>query len=182
MRKNLIILRNLLERSSIVIHTLGYGLTPEELGNKYGLGRPATRNDIGTDENDVKAEEFVDRDRLQDIANLTGGVSEFSGEASEIAANLQVFLDALLGEYEITYTEPNPERGAEREVKAIVDDDSSDELAPVVSQSKEYRMGVFWWPVALKHRLPMLGIIFATMAIGGVLPFALWARYLKHQQ
>ncbi|MFM6472022.1 MAG: VWA domain-containing protein, partial [Dolichospermum sp.] len=93
-------LTTLLKRNTeITIHTLGYGLTSLELGQKYKLGRPATRADIGKGEKKVPEEEFVDEKRLAEIARITGGIGEFSGDADAIAENLQLFLNALLGEY-----------------------------------------------------------------------------------
>lgn len=100
-------------QDSVVVHTLGYGLTPEELGKKYGLKRAAKRSDVGKK---VKEEEFVDSQRLREIAKVTGGVAEFSPDAKAVSEKLDVFLDAILGEYEISYLEPNPERGSKHRV------------------------------------------------------------------
>ncbi len=159
----------------IIVHTLGYGLTPEQLGEKYNLGRAATKQDI---EDPLPAEEFVDRERLGEIAKLTGGIGEFSGDAAEIAENLQLFLNALLGEYQITYTEPNPERGAKRNLKVAVK--SPQDSYPVISQPKPYILTVFGRSLPRIRRLQILGLTLAGMGVGVVI-FWLWAKGLKQE-
>ncbi|WP_235081882.1 vWA domain-containing protein [Anabaena sp. 90] len=172
-------LSTLLKRNTnITVHTLGYGLTPQQLGQKYKLGKSATRADIGKGAKKVPEEEFVDQKRLAEIAKLTGGIAEFSGDAEAIAENLQLFLNALLGEYEITYTEPNPERGSQHNVQVEV---SSPGGTPVTSQPKSYRIGVFGRSLPLPTRLIMLGCILGTMGLGGALPFYFWGQYLKQE-
>ncbi|WP_242048528.1 MULTISPECIES: VWA domain-containing protein [Nostocaceae] len=172
-------LRTLLKKNSnITVHTLGYGLTPEELGKKYQLGKSATRADIGKGAKKVPEEEFVDQKRLAEIAKLTGGIAEFSGDAEAIAQNLQLFLNALLGEYEITYTEPNADRGSQHSVQVAV---SSQGGKPVKSAPKSYRIGVFGRSLPLSTRLIMLGSILGMIGIGGALPFYYWGQYLKQE-
>ena len=167
-------LLTLLKRDrEIKVHTLGYGLTPAELGRKYGLGRPATRADIGRGEGEVPEEEFVDRDRLAEIAKATGGIAEFSPDALTVADKLEIFLNALLGEYEITYTEPNPERGSEHEVRVVVRD--------VESEPTSYRIAVFGRSLPLRVRLMAIACTFLTMGLGGVVPFWLWGQHLKFE-
>jgi len=171
-------LSNLLKRNSnITIHTLGYGLTSEQLGEKYHLGRAATRADIGQGANKVPEEEFVDQKRLAEIANLTGGMTEFSGDASSIAENLQLFMNDLLGEYEITYTEPNPERGSQHHVQVEVTVRGS---TPVRSASSDYTIRAFGRSLPLQVRLIML-IFIAVLGIGGVVPFYFWGKHLKEE-
>ncbi len=170
-------LKRLLKRNAqIIVHTLGYGLTPEQLGQKYKLGRAATKQDVGKK---VPEEEFVDRERLAEIARLTGGIGEFSGDAQKIAENLQLFLNALLGEYQITYTEPHPERAAQPNLQVAVQ--SSKDNSPVLSQPKPYRVTVFGRSLPSKTRLLMLVSTLAVMGLGGVVPFWLWAKELKQQ-
>jgi hypothetical protein len=168
-------LKKLLKRyENITIHTLGYGLTPQELGVKYKLGRPATRGDINTRK--VPEAQFVDQTRLAEIANLTGGIAEFSGDAEAIAENLQLFLNALLGEYEITYTQPNAERGSKHNVKVGV----SDEKGKVVDAKQvEYTMPVFGRSLPLGVRLIMVITVLFLIIIGGIVPFHYWGKYLK---
>ena len=173
-------LKRLLElNDQIIVHTLGYGLTPEELQTKYGLEKPATRQDIGTGPGKVPEAEFVDRDRLAEIGELTGGIREFSGDAQEIAANLQLFLNALLGEYEITYTEPNPERGGKKNLEVVVKSPKDD--SPVASQPKSYTVTIFGRTLPGKTRFFMLVSTLAVMVLGGVTPFWFWAQELKRQ-
>ncbi|TAE59123.1 MAG: VWA domain-containing protein [Nostocales cyanobacterium] len=170
-------LKTLLQRNNnITVHTLGYGLTQAQLGNKYKLGRPATRADIGTGENKVPAEEFVEDDKLAEIAKITGGIGEFSPDAESVSESLQLFLNALLGEYEITYTEPNPERGSQHFVQVEV---NSPDGTQVKSKPKSYRIGVFGWPLPLGIRLIMFLLVLVMMSFGGILPFYYWGKHLK---
>lgn len=171
-------LKRFLKRNDkIIVHTLGYGLTPEQLGQKYMLGRAATKQDVNNQV--VPESEFVDRERLAEIARLTGGIAEFSGDAQKIAENLQLFLNALLGEYQITYTEPKPERGGQRNLQVAVQ--SSKDVFPVLSQPKPYRVTDFGRSLPGKTRLLMLVLTLAVMGLGGVVPFWLWAKELKQQ-
>lgn len=178
-------LKQLLKRSSqITVHTLGYGSNLEELGNKYKLARPATRQDIWFGENAQKvpkgkvwAEEFVDQERLKEIAQLTGGISEFSADAEAVSGKLQLFLNALLGEYEISYLQPNADRGSKHDVKAIV----SSNGAIVETEAKPYTISAFGRSLPLPTRI---GIFFGTvfvMGAGGIAPFWMWANTLKDE-
>ena len=163
----------------IIVHTLGYGLTPEELGKKYQLGRTATVDDLGEGEGKVPAEEFVDQEKLAEIAQLTGGIAEFSGNAQDIAESLQLFLNSLLGEYEITYTEPNPERGSKHDVSVLVRSPKDDK--EVESKPKPYTITLFGRSLPLPVRLTMIVCTFLLLGLGGILPFSLWANKLKYE-
>ncbi|NER49426.1 MAG: VWA domain-containing protein [Symploca sp. SIO1A3] len=170
-------LKSLLRRNDqIIVHTLGYGLTPEELGAKYKLGRAATRRDLGEGEGKVPFEAFVDQQRLAEIAELTGGIAEFSGNDQKIAASLQLFLNALLGEYEITYSEPNPERGSKHKVQVVV---AGEEDSVAQSQSVPYTIDVFGRSLPLNVRLTMFSVVLLTLGMGGVVPFYIWGQRLK---
>jgi hypothetical protein len=172
-------LASLLKKNEdITVHTLGYGLTPKQLREKYKIGRPATRADIGKGKGKVPAEEFVDQVRLAEIANLTNGIAEFSGDAEAIAKNLQLFLNALLGEYEITYTEPNVQRGSKHDVRVVV---KSPDGSSVTSESKSYTITVFGRSLPLQVRLTILLCIFLAMGVGGVVPFYFWGQHLKQE-
>lgn len=170
-------LSELLKRSSnVTVHTLGYGLTAKELGEKYHLGRPATRTDVGKGKA-VPEEEFVDEGRLREIAKLTGGISEFSANAKVVADKFRSFMDELLGEYEISYTEPNADRGSQHDVQVDV---TSSEGTSTISEVKKYTIRVFGRPLPLKIRLIMLGIL-GILAIGGIVPFYFWGKSLKEE-
>jgi von Willebrand factor type A domain len=162
------------KQDSVVIHTLGYGLTPEELGKKYGLNRAVKRSDIGKP---VKDTEFVDRDRLRKIAEVTGGVAEFSPDAQAVSQKLDIFLDAILGEYEISYLEPNPERGSKHQViAAVISGKNNTQSLP-----KDYNIGVFGRSLPLKNRLLMVFGVSLILLVGGILPFWLWGKQLKRE-
>lgn len=161
------------DNKQITVHTLGYGLTAQQLGQKYRLNHAATRKDIGTGAGKVPAEEFVDQQRLSAIAKGTGGIAEFSPDAEEVSDKLKVFLDALLGEYEITYTQPNAERGSKHKIGVVV--------RSVKSEPKPYTITVFGRSLDWKVRLLMLLITLLAIGAGGVLPFWLWAKHLKRE-
>jgi hypothetical protein len=171
-------LMKLLERNKVTIHTLGYGLTPQELGKKYGLNRSATRADIGTGQGKVPEAEFVDQNRLQQIAKATNGITEFSGNAQAIATNLQTFLNALLGEYEITYSQPNPERGKKHQVEVVVNFPSGE---TITSPPKPYRIKVFGRSLPGQVRLIILIITLIILTLGGLIPFYLWGKQIKQE-
>lgn len=172
-------LKSLLEdNSKIIVHTLGYGSTPEQLKQKYKLPNLATRDNLwygqGTPpQGKVLAEEFVDKDRLTEIAQPSGGIAEFSQDAETIAENLKLFLNALLGEYEITYTEPNPERGSSHKVKVSVDG--------VESAPKDYRIGVFGRSLPSPVRVTMLICTLLLAVFAGIVPFYFWGQKLKQE-
>lgn len=171
-------LSNLLKRNTnITVHTLGYGLTPQELGRKYRLGRPATRRDIGTGNRKVPEDEFVDQKRLAEIAKLTGGIAEFSGDAEAIAENLKLFMNALLGEYQISYIQPNAERGSQHNVRVQV----KTPIGLLKSEKKSYRIRGIGRSLPLENRLIMIFCILFLTGIGGVLPFYYWGKYLKQE-
>jgi hypothetical protein len=195
------------QHPDIMVHTLGYGLTLEELGKKYNLGRPATRQDITwadnasqslptdktSDSNNVQAteakapkvvkgkvsaDEFVDQERLKEIGQLTGGISEFSADAETVAGKLQVFLNALLGEYEISYIQPNADRGSKHDVKVIVNADNN--LA--TSNAQSYTIPVFGRSLPFGARLGIfVGTLF-VIGIAGITPFILWSNSLKQEE
>ena len=163
-----------------MVHTLGYGLTPEQLGKKYNLGRPATRADIETAKNPDKPvpdEEFVDGKRLREIAEVTGGISEFSGDADEITDALQLFLNALLGEYEIVYREPNPVRGSKNQVFVTATVNGKD----VDTTQKSYTISAFGRSLGWQTRLSMTVFVLLLLGFGGILPFWQWSKRLKEE-
>jgi hypothetical protein len=163
------------KNDNIVIHTLGYGLTPQQLGKKYNLGRSANREDVN--KGTVAAEEFVDKKLLEDIANMTGGIGEFSANASAIAQQLPLFLKALLGEYEISYSNPSAERGSTHQIRVGVDSPAKEKI--VYSQPEDYRITVFGRSLPLSTRLTILLVTLTTLGIGGFLPFYFWGKWLK---
>jgi hypothetical protein len=169
-------LTSLLRRNSqIIVHTLGYGLTLDELGKKYKLNRPAKRSDI--EENKVKEEEFVDQERLAEIAKQSGGISAFSAGAENVAAKLQLFLNSLLGEYEISYEQPSADRGSKHEVKIVATvGDKTAESSPFF-----YTISVFGRSLPLEIRLIILGGTIFLIGFGGIIPFYFWAKYLDEE-
>ncbi len=169
-------LTSLLHRNSqVIVHTLGYGSTLEELGKKYKLNRPAKRSDI--DEKKVPEPEFVDQERLAEIAKQAGGISEFSADADTVAEKLKLFLNTLLGEYEISYEQPNADRGSKHEVKVVATvGDKTAESPPAL-----YTISVFGRSLPLEIRLIILGGTIFLIGFGGIIPFYFWAKYLDEE-
>jgi hypothetical protein len=167
------------KNDSVVIHTLGYGQTPDELGRRYGLNRPARRSDVGLPSAGKKVPEevFVDQEKLAKIASATGGIAEFSPDAKTVSEKLDLFLSAILGEYEIIYNEPNPERGSKRDVKVAINNN----MTEAISLPKSYSISVFGRPVSLQKRLVIVFGLGAFLAVGGFLPFWLWGKELKKE-
>lgn len=167
------LLARLKKNDQITVHTLGYGLTPEELGKKYKLERPATRQDIGTGEGKVPEQEFVDKSRLEEIAKTTGGISEFSADSRAVSEKLKLFMNSLLGEYQISYTEPNAERGSKHNVKV--------EVASIESQEKPYTITAFGRSLPFPTRIIMILFVLILMGGGWALPFWFWGENLKRE-
>ncbi|WP_346294240.1 vWA domain-containing protein [Sphaerothrix gracilis] len=163
------------QNPEIAIHTLGYGLTPEELGDKYGLRRPATRNDIGSE---ISADEFVDQARLAEISQLAGGISEFSADAATVAEKLQVFLNALLGEYEISYVQPNADRNSSHTVKVLI----NAEKGVIQSNLQKYRLTGFGRILERDVRLKIFACTLLVMGVAGVVPFWIWSNHLAEAE
>ena len=161
------------KNDQITIHTLGYGLTPAELGKKYNLGRAAKISDVGKGDRKVPEDDFVDQESLAAIAKATGGIAEFSPDSQTVTDKLKLFLNALLGEYQISYNQPNAERGSKHDVQVVVQS--------VKSVPASYTITVFGRSLPLNTRMTMLLAVLVVIAVGGVLPFWLWAEYLKRE-
>ena len=166
------------ENNNIIIHTLGYGLTPQQLGEKYKLGREAFRGDINN--GIVQEGEFVDKKLLDSLAETTGGISAFSADADVIAQQLPLFLKALLGEYEITYNDPSGERGSTHEIKVGITSPKTEKV--IYSQPKSYRMSVFGRSLPLGTRLILLSLTLLTLGVGGAIPFYFWGKWLQKSE
>ena len=152
----------------ITIHTLGYGLTPEEIGRKFNLGRAARLSDT---RNQAIAKEYLDVEGLEQISQITpNGLFEISGDANKIADKLQLFLDAILGEYEIIYTHPNPERARQYQVIVSAKDEDS--------EPKQYRVTIFGRTVPFPIYLGALGLL---GLLGGAwfIPYSLWKNNFR---
>ena len=113
----------------ITIHTVGYGRTPQELGSDrvyYQVlrGKPAECTDIEKFTNEKIREQFkselVDQKHLQQIAELTRGINEFSGNSQEIAQRFQDILDTIIGEYQMTYIQKDADTADQHNVRVVV--------------------------------------------------------------
>ena len=118
-----------------------------------------------------------DGKRLREIAEVTGGISEFSGDADEITDALQLFLNALLGEYEIVYREPNPTRGSKNKVFVTATVNGKD----IDTTQKYYTINAFGRSLPWQTRLSMTALVLLLLGLGGVLPFWQWSQGLKQE-
>lgn len=173
---------------NITVHTLGYGLTPQQLQQKYDLKQFPTIRDIskrgGKKSNGSEklrgfaAEEFVDQRRLQQIAGVTNGIAEFSGNAENISTSLTEFLEALFDEYQINYIQPiNADRGSLHNVQVSF-------KLPNNLVDSELEPYVFPWVSRSLPPLTRIIIFLFTLAAllgGGVIPFLLWAKSIKRE-
>jgi hypothetical protein len=174
-------LETLLKRyPKINVHTLGYGKTPEELGREIGK-KQATRADLyygsGTPPTgQISAEDFVDRDRLAQIAQITNGIAEFSNNPNQVASALIDFLYALK-EYEITYLTPNAEEGKLYLVEVEVTTEKETE-----ETEKPQTYKISWDTLPLPTRIWILILTLIALSVLGFLPWWLWGKTIKNQE
>ena len=90
---------------------------------------------------------------------------------------LQLFLNALLGEYEIVYREPNPVRGSKNQVFVTATVNGKD----VYTTLKSYTINAFGRSLPWQTRLSMTVFVLLLLLLGGVLPFWKWSQKLKEE-
>jgi hypothetical protein len=161
----------------ITIHTLGYGLTLEELGEKWGLSRPATIEDVICPYgNESRAKDFVDQKRLAEIAKLGRGISGFSANGAEIAQQLEESVRAILGEYELVFVQPDGEPGKLYNVKVRLNF-KSDSV-----ESSVYPIRLDPWDKPLPTYILIGGTVVAIVgSIGGYKKYRDWSNKLKEE-
>ena len=124
------------------------------------------------------AEEFVDQNRLKQIANVTRGIALFSSNAEDVSRNLTEFLEAMFDEYEITYIQPtNADRGSLHNVRVGVN--SSEKMVESVPKSYVFP----WVPRSLPGniRAIVLLLVLAVLLGAGFIPFLIWAKSIKQE-
>jgi hypothetical protein len=121
------------DNPQITIHTLGYGLNAEQLQKKFGtsqwseINRQPSKDNGKIKSGKIPSNEYLDVYGLEQISKITpNGLFAISGNSEEIASSLRLFLDAILGEYEVTYTHPNPQRGRLYKTSVTADNISSE--------------------------------------------------------
>ena len=162
---------------NVVIHTLGYGLTPEKLAQKCRISSPFQRKDIDRCKNKVAKDEFVDQDRLREIAEMTGGIFEFSEDATKVSEKLREFLDAILGEYIISYRQPISDRAESHLVSVEVTTGNS----KIQSEQVSYTMPWVAPAPSMPTRIKFLFCVLATLAVCGGVPFWMWLKLVKRK-
>jgi hypothetical protein len=156
--------QKLRDNDQLTIHTLGYGLTPNVLQKKYA-GQSISQADY--------EQEYLDVDGLKQISQVTpNGIFAISGKEDDISKALATFLDSILGEYEIIYQHPNPQRARVYQVSTVAD--------KVASQPEEYRVTVFGRTVSFPTYLGSVGLI-AMLAGCWFIPYTLWKKKLQEE-
>ncbi|MBD2371006.1 MULTISPECIES: VWA domain-containing protein [Leptolyngbya] len=160
------------DKPKVWLHALGYGESPQDVGRGCGLNQAATRENV---RGKIACEgRFMDQERLEQIADATGGIHTFSAAGDEIVRELETrFLNALRGQYELKYENPNPERGTRHSVKVSANQ--------VSSQPESYTMTLFGREVKWQTRLPTV-ILAGALFLLAIVPFSLWARSLQSQK
>lgn len=138
-------LETLLESNiDITLHTLGYG-----------------------------EEGSIDIEVLQRLANASGGVNLFSANATEINKALKIFLESLLGKYEIRY-KPTSIKQYELEKVGIT--------VAGISESKEEEFRIQNIPsLPLRTRIWILTGTLVFCGIFGLVPFLGWRWWLERE-
>ena len=157
------------DNPKIVVHTLGYGLTPKGLAKKVGKSK-VTRADISykkpVPSGKISAEEFVDHDRLEQIASITNGIGEFTNNSRKVSAALIDFFNAL-GEYEITYKTPNAEEGKFYQVEVELTDEGNIVDQSSVNNSNTDKYKVIWNPLEGTQRFAIFAVSGVTLLLAG---------------
>ena len=91
--------------------------------------------------------------------------------------NMQLFLNALPGEYEIVYREPNPVRASKHEVFVTATVNGKD----VDTTQKSYTISAFGRSLGWQTRLSMTVFVLLLLGFGGILPFWQWSKRLKEE-
>ena len=91
--------------------------------------------------------------------------------------NMQLFLNALPGEYEIVYREPNPVRASKHEVFVTATVNGKD----IDTTQKSYTINAFGRSLPWQTRLSMTVFVLLLLLLGGVLPFWTWSQKLKEE-
>ncbi|MDJ1185922.1 vWA domain-containing protein, partial [Roseofilum casamattae] len=188
----------------VTVHTLGYGeslaeiyqssrcrdfqLTEEQLTNdetiiseqiidrlRDNCQRLDNLNTLGIDESKIRIDEFiVDRPRLRQIANVTGGIHQFPDNAEEVAQSLIKFLETLR-EYQLEYDQPGADRATKHEAQIVVKELSS--------QVVDYRIcNIGCPPLQTVERLKLAVVAVIIFAAIGIFPFIKWSQQLRQNR
>lgn len=189
--------------SQVTVHTLGYGESLSELysnarcGNTTFTEQELTDNKViereniidkiiekcqrkdnpqtsDINESKIEISEFiVDKPRLTEIAEVTGGIHQFPDNAEAAAKSLIDFLESLR-EYELTYQQPGSDRATQHETVVRV---TSQNFA---SDPIFIRMCNFGCPpLRSPERVIILIGTFVLFILVGILPFIQWMKKLK---
>ncbi|MBW4614155.1 MAG: VWA domain-containing protein [Desmonostoc vinosum HA7617-LM4] len=160
-------------RGVVTIHTLGYGRTPQELGKIYQLprGKSAECTDIekiaNREERQNFESELVDQKHLQQIADFTGGIHEFSGNAKEISQRFKDILNTILDEYQITYTQKNADTASKHNVRVVVNSVASEEVSYSMPFVFLVPFNIRLWIIFIFVILPLSFAIFLLYLLAG---------------
>jgi hypothetical protein len=164
--------------SGIKIYTLGYGKTPDQLKVQFGLTERAAckhTSDKATRKYPIPGREFLDEDTLRAIANATGGFSDMSGDAGQVAEIFTKIRNAIGGEYKLTYTLDRTERAEAYEVAVTALFDGK----PLTATQKN-TIGTFAFEILpFGDRLKLWVTVLLIAGVFGGIPFFIWAKRLR---
>jgi hypothetical protein len=174
--------------SGISVYTLGYGKSQIELATDYKLlekkgKRRATCEDVQSDNQEpsqtypVPAREFLDEDALQKIAKLMNGFFGFSQDTEKIVQSFENVKNSILGQYEISYHQPNDDKGSAHQVTV-----TAMLQGQTLSDTAQYSISTLGYAApGLSTRLGILAT-FSFLFVGlGILPFSIWAKRLQEE-
>jgi von Willebrand factor type A domain len=179
-------LQKVLTGSGVTVHTLGYGESLEKLRGRVKCSQSVRKGDSLINDlqrfckvaNGDKVERLiVDKPRLRQMAEVTGGISQFPENADDAAASLATFFRTLQA-YELQYVEPTAETAALYKAKVQVVSDPRG--IDATSAPVKVRLPIFvFYPLPFfPERLLLL---FVSLAGIGTIAFMFykWSEKLK---
>lgn len=169
----------------VTVHTMGYGETLRQLHDRANCSLTDSKLTVDNvssrcrlPKQDIN-EFIVDENRLNEIAQLTGGIYRLPGNAEEVVETLRTFLTTLR-EYEITYRQPGSDRASlhQTTVGVILPSRQID----LTAETKTIRMSNFnYCPLSLSNRFSILALTLVLLGVPSLLLFIAWSKKLKSQ-
>ncbi|MFE4105954.1 vWA domain-containing protein [Almyronema epifaneia] len=181
-------LQKVLTGSGVTVHTLGYGESLEKLRGRVDCSQLVREGDSLISDllrfckvanGDTVEPWIVDEPRLRQIAEVTGGISQFPENADDAAVSLATFFKTLQA-YELQYVEPTADAADLYEVKVQVI--SEPRGIDVTSEPTRVRL-----PNFVFYQLPLypdrLLFLFVSLAGIGTISFIFykWSEKLKSE-
>lgn len=165
--------------SEVRIYTLGYGLTPEQLKREYQEDHPQYDGpiDCRTVKNDDKYKrKFVDKSALIKIARDKNENFAISGDEYEVIQAFDKFLQTILGEFKVIYTNPKFDRGTPHELKAEVNFPNG----TTALDTRNFSIPLVRYVEPSKRLISLFGV--GLLGILAIIPFTMWTNNLKKRR